>query len=116
MNKDKDDNDDWDDVSYDDQTSPSKSDIEQNNNFDKICNETHDQNENKLSNDIHSNHINNKELYDELKIIKVNVQILLDKIISIEEKLKISSKECDESRNSIRYNCTNALKKKLKIF
>lgn len=116
-------NEDWDDISYDDNSSPLKSNNNDNENTENNIEENNKDKIKKIDNDSDDENIiqtklNKNDLQvisEELKIIKVNVQILLDKIITLESIVNKLDNH-NENRHNIRYNCTNILKKKLKIF
>lgn len=107
-------NDDWDNVSYQETSSPLQSNEEDksSNNINVLSmNEYETQTKSQDNHDI-------KVIANDLKVIKLNVQILLDKIISLEEVINRVEQNNNENENKhkIKYNCTNLIKRKLKIF
>ena len=118
------DNDDWDNVSYQDTSSPLQlnEDISCNSNINiNILSINENKNENKSESETQKriqNMDDIKVIANDLKVIKLNVQILLDKIIYLEEVMSRVEKNNNENENKykLKYNCTNLIKRKLKIF
>jgi hypothetical protein len=104
-------NDDWDNVSYQETSSPLQLNEEDKSSNINITSMNEIETQTKIENndDI-------KVIANDLKVIKLNVQILLDKIISIEERLEQYNNNENENKYKIKYNCTNLIKRKLKIF